>query len=80
MLDCAKREAVNVSQDYGNWGCQGGWIKNYSDFVITEGVIPYDNYLPYADTEKVCEHDPAKVVANATSAGQIVTSIEDAIT
>ena len=61
MIDCALKGARNVSKDYGNFGCGGGWIRNYSDFVITEGVVPYDSYRAYELKNGVCEHDPQDV-------------------
>lgn len=57
-VDCAQRNAINVTRDYGNYGCQGGWTDRYYDFMITEGVINYDDYyLPYNAQDNMCGHD-----------------------
>lgn len=79
LIDCARTGAANVSKDYGNTGCDGGFLENYADFVITEGVVTYDSYRPYENADGECEHNPDDVVENAFEQGRITTSLADAI-
>lgn len=79
MVDCARSGAINVSRNYYNYGCDGGYIHRYADFVLGEGVVAYDDYRPYEGKHGVCEHNPADVVIKAAEDGQIRTTIQDAV-
>lgn len=73
LLDCAK------GSPYWNYGCNGGWIRRYSQYIIDNGVVPYDSYRPYESKDGLCEHNEDDVVVKATEKGQIMTTIQDAI-
>ena len=46
MVDCAVA--------YGNYGCSGGWIYKYVDFLKADGACEYDSYAPYTATDGNC--------------------------
>lgn len=79
MVDCAARGAENVSTDYGNYGCGGGWIYKYFNFVIGEGAVEYDDYRAYSATDGTCEHDPADVAVQGSQRGYVSGTVQDII-
>lgn len=71
QVDCAARNADNVSTDYGNYGCGGGWIYKYFNFNIGEGAVNYDDYRAYNARDGTCEHNPANVSVQGATRGYV---------
>jgi len=63
MVDCA------TASPYNNYGCGGGWIYKYADFLREVGAYHYSDYRAYTATDGVCNPDPS-----AIKAGKIATS------
>lgn len=80
LVDCASINATNFETNYGNYGCSGGWIYKYLNFIIGEGVCPSEAYGAYTATDGTCLHDPEGVVAQGATRGYITTNVADIIT
>lgn len=75
MLECSMRGAAVVETDYGNLGCDGAYPYKQAEFIVAEGVVAYDNYRSYSESDSVaCEHDAADVVAKAASYGRLTAN------
>ena len=81
LVDCTlRRNDYNRSlfgEDYGLWGCGGGWMATAWYFQYKNGIM-LDSDYPYTSgndgLETRCAHDASKVVGKVTNWGQIKAS------
>lgn len=70
LIDCTTNSAENIlkfGKNYGNLGCNGGWMSNGWNFIRDWGVMTNDAY-PYTEQpEAPCMHDPKKIVHYSVS-------------
>jgi len=76
MVDCATK--------YGNFGCGGGYLARYGDYVQYDGAVAYGDYRAYTATDGTCV-EPGSGVARTfitghsyigTSVSEIATRLE----
>jgi cathepsin L len=66
----SEQQVVDCSNDYGNKGCQGGWMANVWDYAKDFGLTTESEY-PYEASNKTCREDPDKVVEQVATRGRI---------
>jgi len=55
LIDLSEQELVDCSSNFGNSGCQGGWMNNAFDFIQQNGLTSEANY-PYTATNGTCNY------------------------
>lgn len=70
IVDCTTNSDENLAKwgkNYGNSGCNGGWMSNAWNFIRDQGVMLQSDY-PYTAKDGItCNHDPKKIVAKASA-------------
>lgn len=50
----SEQELVDCSRDYGNQGCDGGWMDSAFDYIIDNNINSQNNY-PYVARDQSCK-------------------------
>uniref|UniRef100_A0A8C6SJN5 Uncharacterized protein n=1 Tax=Neogobius melanostomus TaxID=47308 RepID=A0A8C6SJN5_9GOBI len=65
LINLSPQNLVDCARDYGNYGCQGGYMDKAFDYVVANGLESEADY-PYKGQDRECRYDPAKRVANCS--------------
>jgi hypothetical protein len=62
-VDCTRNTQENTDmfgENYGLWGCSGGWMAPHWRFMHDHGVMNNVDY-PYVGKNQTCAHDNDKI-------------------
>uniref|UniRef100_A0A8C6WPK9 Cathepsin 12 n=1 Tax=Neogobius melanostomus TaxID=47308 RepID=A0A8C6WPK9_9GOBI len=63
LVSLSEQNLVDCSKSYGTYGCNGAWMANAYDYVISNGLMSTSNY-PYTSDTQPCFYDSQLAVAH----------------
>ncbi|XP_041843099.1 cathepsin S, ortholog2, tandem duplicate 1 [Melanotaenia boesemani] len=67
LIDLSPQNLVDCSTEYGNHGCNGGFMHHAFEYVIKNQGIDSDESYPYTGVQQQCRYDPKNRAANCSS-------------
>jgi len=74
----SEQQLVDCSEEYGNYGCDGGWPYQAMEYVEKYGIETEANY-PYAGVDQTCAYKAAEAGFKVTGYTAIPASDNDAL-
>jgi len=66
LLSLSEQNLVDCSGDYGNQGCNGGWMDQAFQYIMRYGIMSEQDY-PYYAQQYQCQYDANRIVATVSS-------------
>jgi cathepsin L len=78
MVSLSEQNLVDCSRDYGNAGCNGGYMDSAFDYIHDNGIMKEDAY-PYEGVDRDCRYDPSRSVTSLTGYYDLPSGSESAL-
>jgi len=69
LTSLSESQLVDCSQEYGNHGCNGGWMDSAFDYIRDNNGIDTEDSYPYTPQDGQCKYNPQTV--GATCSGHV---------
>ncbi|KAG7469752.1 hypothetical protein MATL_G00132180 [Megalops atlanticus] len=66
LISLSEQQLVDCSRQYGNYGCNGGWMGRAFQYIQDNGGIASEEGYPYTAKDEACKAQNAEKVATCT--------------
>jgi len=79
LVSLSEQNLMDCSWDYGNEGCNGGWMDQAFQYIIDNGGVDTEESYPYLERDAACNFNAANIGATANGYVDIPSGDEAAL-